>query len=222
MSVARPSAADAGRDEARDDAELAVVDAWCKADHLVAVLPVDHDVIESTRSLRGLIAATLARRPQHDDRDLLNAFGALGQLTAQGRGSPTLAASSVDGLLDPTNRDVALAAAARAAMVESYVFARIAELRVEALRAWEYPATVVPISAGSVAIAAGYPAGEDGLDDWASRVAQRAAMSGARRAVVSGSERAVEAVQAALEVAGVEVTLVRPAGPLKPPPSPPR
>jgi hypothetical protein len=206
-----------------DEGDSSVVEAWCKADHAIAVLPADHDVIESTRSLRGLIAASLARRPARDDRDLLNAFGALGQVTARGRGSPTLAACSVDslvGALPSTGPGAPFAMAARAAMVESYVFARVAEVRVEALRAWDYPATVVRLDATSIAIAAGYPASEDGLDDWASRVAQRAAMSGARRAVVSGSERAVEPVQAALEVAGVETVLAPSPGSLKAPPPP--
>jgi hypothetical protein len=184
-----------------------IVDAWCAIDHTHTVLPADHDVVDATRALRTLIVASIQREPAVDDRDLLHAFGALGRMIAHGDGSPTLAAASLDGLLEALARNdaTAYASAARAAMVESYVHARLASVRAEAMRAWDYPACVVPMEKGCIAIAAGYPEGDDALEEWAARVAQGAALSGVRRGVVAGSERAVEAIAGAFAVAGIEL-----------------
>jgi hypothetical protein len=191
----------------RQEGSSPVVDAWCELDHAHAVLPADHGVIEATRSLRALILASLQREPAVDDRDLLHAFGAMGRMIAEGAGSPTLATASVDGLLGALRpKDASrYAVAARAAMVESYVHTRLAGVRTEAMKAWDYPACVVPMEKGCIAIAAGYPDGDDALEDWAARVAQGAALSGVRRGVVAGSERAVDAIAGAFAVAGIEL-----------------
>jgi hypothetical protein len=64
---------------------------------------------------------------------------------------------------------------------------------------------VVPLEKGCIGIAAGYPDGDEALDEWAARVAQGAALSGVRRGVVAGSERAVDAIEGAFAVAGIEL-----------------
>jgi len=190
-----------------DSEAAALVDTWCKVDHDHAFLPADHDVIEATRPLRGLILEALFRDPGTTERDLLHAFGALGRITAERGGSPTLAAASVDGIvaaLRPRELADEVTLPARAAMVESYVHATGIQSREEARRAWAPPACIVGVEDGLIAIAAGHPVDDaEALADWASKVAHAATLSGARRAVVSGSEAAVQALEEALDLAGV-------------------
>jgi hypothetical protein len=191
----------------------AVVDAWCDEDEAHGVLPADREVIAATRSLRALVVASLAADPAVDDRDLLHAFGALGRMMAEGRASPTLAASTVDALLRSGGGHLGsaeldgarYAMAARAAVVESYLHARLALVQAEAMSAWEYPACAVSLGEQRVAVAAGYPEGDDGLVDWASRVAQGVALSGARKVVTSGSDRAIDALEVACGIAGIDL-----------------
>ncbi len=198
-----------------------VVDTWCKLDHQSAFLAADHEVIEATRPLRALIASSLleARDRAPIDRDLGHAFGAIGRAVAEGHGSPTLAAVTVDSLLlalgepaAPTSgQRHAFASAARSAIFESFAFVTRATLHDDANRRWEYPACVVGLADGAVAIAAGHPVDdEEALVGWASRVAHALALSGVRRAVVSGSEKAVLAVLDALDLAGVAATQTHP------------
>ncbi len=215
-----------------DRAATRITDAWCKLDHDHAFVPTDHDAIEATRPLRLLVVESLLCEPGSIGRDLLHAFGALGRIIAEQGGSPTLAVSSVDGLLAAMGslnvvlgegdrvRSYAFAIGGRAAMAESYVLAVKAAGREEALRGWEYPACVVPVDDGLVAIAAGCPDDDnDALTSWASRVARGVTVSGARRAVLSGSRRAILALEDALELAGVECVERRaPTAPVAPGP----
>jgi hypothetical protein len=78
-----------------------MVERWCATERAHAFVKSDHDVIESTASVRALIAEQLmTNAPRTEaDRDLLNAFGVLGRMVAERGGSPTLAASIVDGAL---------------------------------------------------------------------------------------------------------------------------
>ena len=207
--------ADAERESA---AANALVDAWCRHDHAAAFLAADHAIIESTRALRRLLAeSVLAAAPEPQasviPRDLVHAFGAIGRAIADGGGSPTLAAVTIDGLVaalrDTTKLpvDTAFATAARGAMVESYVHSTRRALEDDARRAWEYPACAVPLADGTVAIAAGHPLEDDeALGAWASRAASALALAGVRRVVVTGPEAAVAALRDALDVAGVAVT----------------
>ena len=192
----------------------ALVDAWCDADRTHAVLPADHAVILATRSLRSLVLGSLEEGPATDDRDLLNAFGALGRLVAEGGGSPTLAASIVDGLLHalaghplrPRLETGEYTVAARAAVVESYLHVRLATCQTDALRAWDYPACAVSLGDGRVAVAGGYPDRDDALEEWASRVVHGVALGGARQLVVAGEPPVVEALERACGLVGIDLT----------------
>jgi hypothetical protein len=183
-----------------------LVEAWCARDRTHAFVETDLEVIESTAAARAFAA------------DRLHAFGILGRMVAERGGSPTLAATMVDGArqaldsLDaPSNFprvssvDAAWVMPARAALVESFVAARQQSIRTEATMRWEYPRCAVGLHEASVAIAAGYPEDDaEALTAWASRVAHGAALAGVRRAVVSGSRAAQAALAEALEIAGIE------------------
>jgi len=181
-----------------------IVDRWCETDRTHAFLRSDSDVVETTRPLRALVVEELLRAP--DSRDLLNAFAALGRLTAERGGSPTLAAMLVDGLAREVDRAPADGwIGARGAVVESFVRATTDASREGDAERWEYPACAVPLHDGIVAIAAGYrDDDEDALAGWASRVAHAASLTGVRRVVLSGSPMAVAALEDALGIAGIE------------------
>lgn len=187
---------------------------WCERDHGRALHPADHDAIESTRALRELIVASILGHAP--DRDLYSACALLGRMIAERGGSPTLAASTVDGAREALRpEDHAWVVPARAALAEGFAAARSEIARKEAAQAWEYPRCAVVLESGVVAIAAGYPESDlDALGQWASRVAHDAALAGARRAIVAGTERAREALTDALTLVGVKVETS--------PPSPPR
>jgi hypothetical protein len=216
-----------------------IVETWCRLDHLRAVLANDHGVVEATKPLRALVAAslvlmlpepaTVSRSRGTLDPDLLHAFGAIGRGLAEGGGSPTLAASTIDSLLAAIEEHVpafsaatapgaaavrAVAAHARAAVFESFTHVVRGALHDEELRRWEYPSCVVPLSDGSFAIAAGHPVDdEEALAGWAARVAHGVALSGVRRAIVAGPDKAVRAVLDALDLAGVSAVEVKGAPP---------
>ncbi len=159
-----------------------------------------------------------SEKPGALGRDLLHALGALGRASAERGGSPTLVAALVDTLLLAVEADGdgsaanglpsmldAFAIPARAAVLESYVLTMTAAQRDAAHREWEYPACVVPVDAGLVAIAAGHPDDDaEALTGWAARVAHGVSLAGFRRAVVGGSDAAVAAVMDALDLAGVQ------------------
>jgi hypothetical protein len=130
---------------------------------------------------------------------------------AEAGASPTLAAGTIDSAIRaPTEAGVthegSRAPAARASLIEGYVGAVRDAERITCLATWEYPACVVELEDGAVAIACGYPT-EDGeaLAEWAARVAGRVVKAGARRAVLAGSESVKSEVASALALVGVEV-----------------
>jgi hypothetical protein len=200
---------------------------WCKNDLSQTFLRMDHEVIESTTTVRALIVERLLALPANpslrardNPRDLYNACGVLGRMFGVRGGSPTLVATTVDGVLKalkhlPGRGGESLAAAsggpagwgapARAALAEGYAAARQEAARAEMCWRWEYPTCTVPLHDGIIAIAAGYPEeDEDALSAWASRVAHAAALAGVRRAVIAGSAAAQAALEEALSVAGIE------------------
>ena len=193
-----------------------VVERWCAADRTRAFVKSDHEAIESTASVRALIAEQLLAPAGEADRDLLNAFGVLGRLVAERGGSPTLAAAIVDGALRALGPAVAPMPAwvlpARAALAEAFALAQLEATRAEGAARWEYPRCAVGLADGTVAIAAGFPDDDlDALGAWASRVAHDAAMAGVRRVVVSGSAPAAAALAGAFEIAGITRVSGRPA-----------
>jgi hypothetical protein len=190
-----------------------LVDEWCARD-VEGALPGDRTVIDATRAARALVVDRL--RDGAADGDLFNACAVLGRLLADLGGSPTLAASTIDGarsvlpgLAERTAR------AARAALMEGFVAVRAEAARAAAAAQWDFPACAVPLEDAAVAIAAGFPGDdEDALASWAARVATAAARIGYRRAVVAGNERACAALVDALELAGVKVRTTSPPAPL--------
>jgi hypothetical protein len=192
----------------------AMVERWCRADGARAFVKSDHDVIESTTAVRSVIAERLTSASGTGmERDVLNAFGALGRLVGERGGSPTLAAAIVDGALEalgsdeatPSPRQAAWVIPARAAMAEAFARARNDAAKSEANARWEYPACAVSIAPDTVAVAAGFPDDDvDALREWASRVAHGASLSSVRRVIVSGSAAAEAALAEALGIAGIE------------------
>lgn len=195
-----------------------MVERWCAADRVHAFVKSDREVIESTASVRMLIAEHLLAPPprgpqtpraETQDRDLLNAFGVLGRLVAERGGSPTLAAAIVDGALEvlgPAAPVPAWALPARAALAEAFALSRHEASQAEGASRWEYPRCAVGLPDGTVAIAAGFPDDDlDALGAWASRLAQEAALAGVRRVVISGSARAEYALESALDVVGISL-----------------
>jgi hypothetical protein len=193
------------------------VASWRAHDHTRALVPVDHEIIDSTSAPRALVL-DLASRGAHSERDLFSACAVLGRLIAERGGSPTLAAGTMDGARQALgdSPDAPWLVPARASLLEGFTAARQDIARREAAAGWEYPRCVARLDSTTIAIVAGYP-GDDGeaVAGWAARVAQGAALAGVRRAVVAdaGPDRAAAraAVLDALDLAGVEVLAGSPA-----------
>jgi hypothetical protein len=194
----------------------ALVDAWCAHDVKMALIPVDHEVVEATRTQRALICEEATTRG--NGRDFLNACDRLGRMIGERGGSPTLVASTADGLAEvladhAKTIDVVLA---RVALAEGFAAAILETARTDALAKWEAPHCVVRIDATTVAIAAGFPDDDhDLLAGWAARVTQFVLSDKKRNAIVSGRPAAVHALVDALTLVGV--TLVAPDGSTAPP-----
>ena len=107
--------------------------------------------------------------------------------------------------------DAARLGPARAACFEGYA-ARIRENeRIAVLATWRFPAPVVALGAGEVAIACGHPDGDaEALTAWAGEIAAQLAKRGVRSAVLDGSERARAEVASALDLVGIAVRPPRP------------
>jgi hypothetical protein len=192
-------------EQGRADRVAAVVTVWSKHDHAHALLPVDHELVDATASLRALIAELLLTRAPN--RDLFTACAMLGRLLAQRGGSPTLATSTMEGARRGLEEgEPSWLMPASAALAEGFAAARLDAATREAAAGWEYPRCAVPLGDGTVAIAAGFP-GDDGeaVAAWAARVAHGAALGGARRAQVAGVEPARTALLDALSLVGIEV-----------------
>jgi hypothetical protein len=178
------------------------VQAWCARDHAHALLPADHEAVETTIGVREVVVERLlASAP---DADLFHACATLGRIIAERGGSPTLASWTIDGVREALGNEGPWLAPARAAVAEGYAAARAEMAQREARGAWEWPRCSVPIDDATVAIAASHPDDDaDALAAWAGRVANAAALAGVRRVVVAGSEPARQALAEALDVVGI-------------------
>jgi hypothetical protein len=189
------------------DAALAV---WRRRDLAHALHPEDRAAIDATDPPRALVLELLAFTSH--ERDLYSACARLGRSLAEAGASPTLAVTTLDGAADAL-QSVSLSCggermrAARASLAEGYIATRSEFAHAEATRAWEYPACAVPLDALTVAVAGGYPSGDnEALSDWCARVALAVSKAGYRRARVGGPERTRCELEAALRGLGV-VTL---------------
>ena len=182
-----------------------VVAAWCDRDHARALLPVDHEIIDSTAAARTLVIECLRRAVP--DRDLFHACAVLGRLVAERGGSPTLASSTMDGAAESIGTDATpWLVATRAALAEGFAAARVDMARRDASAAWDYPRCSVRIDNETIAIVAGYPEDDgEALAAWAGRVAHGVALGGARRAIVAGGDVARLALADALTLVGVKI-----------------
>jgi len=182
----------------------ACVDAWCALDVRTAVLAADREAIATSRSVRSLIVDFA--RAGGNDEEIYDACAALGRVIAEHRGSGTLASSTIENAAAVlAGCDPSWLASGRAAVVEAFTAALVEEARQDALRSWEFPACVVWLPDGCIAIAAGFPSAEaEELSAWAARIARGAALRGVRRAfVAAGPAQARRAVEEALDVVGV-------------------
>jgi hypothetical protein len=183
------------------DAALRV---WSEGDHGASLSPADHRTVDATSAIRATIV-DFARRADHDE-ELYDACAVLGRLLAEGGGSASLAATSMDhacqalGDLAP-----AWAPAARAAVAEGYTRALLERVREAGDASWNFPACAVRLDASTIAIAAGHPSDDDEtLADWAGRAARDAARDGVRRAFIAGPERSRSALAEALAIVGID------------------
>lgn len=180
-----------------------LVDAWCAHDAEQGFLPADREVVDATRSLRALVV----EEATPGGRDLLNACARLGRMIAERGGSPSLMATTADGLelalgpSSPHDRH-----GVRVAIAEGFVAGRLEMARGDALAAWDPPHCIVPIDGDAIAIAAGFPDDDhDALEAWSAKIAQAALSAGARSAFVTGRPSAVRAATDALTLVGVRV-----------------
>jgi hypothetical protein len=183
----------------------AAVAAWCAKDRARGVLPADREIVDASTALRVLVVdLVLAGGPEDE---LYDACAVLGRLIAQRGGSPTLASATLDHACEVLDaRTASWLVPARAALAEGFAAALIEDVKHEAMRAWDYPACVVPLGEAAIAVAAGHPSDdEEVLAAWAARIAKSAAAKGIRRAVVSGGEHARAAVSDALALVGIEI-----------------
>lgn len=182
--------------------------AWQEHDVGRAIHPADREAIRATEAIRALVLELFTR----PSRDLYNACAQLGRLLADSGGSPSLAASTIDGAVKALDHveiahEPARIPAARASVLEAYVAAVREAVRDEGRRTWDPPACIVPLDEHTVAIAAGVPTDDrERLAEWAAMVAKAVARRSARVAVVVGSEPARRELDEALGLVGVEAT----------------
>lgn len=154
-----------------------------------ALHPADVAAIAAVAPARALVVELLAREPS---RDLYNACARLGALLAEHGASPTLAAGTLEG-------DVP--AAARAALLEGYVGRVREDANDASLRAWQYPAGVVPLDGEpkTVAVACFLPTDDaEQLAEWAAALATRLAKDRVKHVVLAGPAPAVTELKSAL------------------------
>ena len=77
---------------------LSVVANWSARDEARGLLPVDREIVRGTAAARANIVEHVLRGGPH--ADLFHACAILGRLIATEGGSPTLAASTMDGLAE--------------------------------------------------------------------------------------------------------------------------
>jgi hypothetical protein len=174
-----------------------------------AIHPIDRSALQSTESARSLVLDLLASTSP--PRDLFNACARLGGLMADAGASP----SAVAGMLDNAARVLVAAGvevdpsrvdAARASAIEGYVASTVAAERQVARASWDFPACVVDLGDGAVAIACGHPSDDDeALADWAARIAVGLVKRKVRRAKLTGELRARAEVESALSSVGIAI-----------------
>jgi hypothetical protein len=183
----------------------AIVAAWCELDRAGAVLAADRDIVDTTRSVRRVIAEFALAGGA--DEEIFDACASLGRLIAQGGGSPTLASLTID------HASVALGALGRAwitpgraAVAEGFTLGLLERVQRDALRSWDFPRCAVLMPGGVVAIAAGLPSDDpELLREWAGLIAKGAALEGVRQAFVAGPDAPRAAVEDALDLVGIRV-----------------
>ena len=183
----------------------AIAAEWSRADLRAAIQASDRAFVSDSGAVRALVVErALELEPAHDD--LFDAWATLGELAAQKHCSPTLVSMTLDHAVAALRAGGARwIIAARAALFEAFTRARVEATELSALRAWEFPHCAVPIGEGTLAVAAGRPCDDaEELDAWAGRVAQGAALRGARRVLVAGPMAAKRALSDALAVIGVD------------------
>jgi hypothetical protein len=183
----------------------AVLTAWSEADAASAVLPADRVAIAESTNVRALVVDLVTSGADSDD--LFDACAVLGRVLAQQRGSPTLAASTIDHAADAMSaRGAPWVPAARASLIEAFAADAVSQAIDRALRTWEFPHCAVPLGAGAIAVAGGYPGDDvESLAAWAARVAQASALQGVRQATIAGPEAARRALADAFAIVGVHV-----------------
>ncbi len=188
----------------------AILAEWSALDHEACLFPADHRAVGSTSAVRALILELV--RSEAPARELLTACAVLGRLVAEHGGSPTLAASTIDGAVAVLRLERAdVVATMRAAVAEGFHAAALEAAEARADARWEYPGCAVTLEGGAVAIAGGYPEDDgEALAAWASRVASAAARGGMRRAIVSGGSAARHALADALTLVGIQVRVSTP------------
>jgi hypothetical protein len=186
---------------------VAAVTAWSEAEVRHALSPEDHRVIEATLTIREWIVELAQRQGQGEDlEELYDACAALGRLVAEGGGSASLAALSIDrGCRALGEQAPEWVEPARAALAEGFARALVDGARKAGHASWDFPASAVRVDDTTIAIAAGHPSDDDEiLAGWAARAARAAVRGGFRRALVSGPDRPRTALAEALAIAGIE------------------
>jgi hypothetical protein len=177
--------------------------AWGEAERRAALIPADQAAVDATGAVRATILDFALRGGQ--DEELYDACAVYGRLLAEGGGSPSLAATSIDRACNVLGQpSPSWATPARAAMAEGFGRAREEVARNATYASWDFPAPAVRLDGSTIAIAASHPSDDDEtLAAWAGNAARAAAFDGVRRVVVSGRERPRAALAEALAIAGI-------------------
>lgn len=171
----------------------------------------DRDAIDATAAARQALVDRI--RGGLLDNDLLHAAAMLGRLLAALGASPSLAAATIDGVVRALETPGPSKWAgsgkwegpARSALCEAYVAAREELAKIEATKSWSFPACCVPLSDGTVAVAAGIPSDDsDDIVTWADGVARALARMKVRRVIIGGKKSAALALEDALSLVGID------------------
>jgi hypothetical protein len=183
----------------------ALVAAWCELDRGDAVLTADHEIIDASRSLRSAIADFALSGGA--DEEIYDVSASLGRLIALRGGSPTLASATIDHAADALGAShAAWIAPARAAVVEGFTRAVLDRVQQDGLRSWDFPRCIVPLTVGTIAVAAGFPSDDpELLREWAAHIAKAAALEGVRQAFVGGPSAARAALAEAFDLVGIKL-----------------
>lgn len=186
-----------------------VLERWRSRDDACALHLADRRALEQTESLRRAVVAFVLEGDFHGD--VFGLCALLGHHWAVEGASPTLASMTLGNLRDTLAQSPPWLPRAQAALLETYVAARLDAHRQEWLPLFESPACVVPLGPGCAAIAANFPAsdGED-LSRWADHVARDLAKQGVRQVHLSGNPAALEAIRASLALVAIRELAPKP------------